>query len=593
MNANKIKPELGNIYFFDKKTKETKSKFDIISRDLRYILRAPDPKKLTATQKPLSRGARALLVNYYDMINKAANKVVFVSHEFISSVTEVGNSQNKRYHKELKDLFTIRYHQSVIIDGKKHRDGFAIELTENTENILKNPQLFYLPQNTENEQLSVRKRTPRCPKKNASLYIDKENPLEDPKYRSIETEEKITPSASDETRSNFEPNILEKDKKVLTLKDYYPLSKDDCYRLQKISKRSFTQNAVNEILLDMSRRVPATFCSKKGFFSYFGDCLAKEKRDAVKTANETFKIKANLTDEDKENQRIFKYLEKVEYSLEVSPEQHFKKKLACVLEDKKAYNLLTSYKTLVIKGSLAKLYLRKMIELTPHELEIVLNQIKATHHVADIENLELISEKPEIKMQNNNLDTVILQKFGTVKGQDIIKNCSIKKLPTGKIEVQNKFSESLEEGDKDLLKTCIKLVYGENIAIVAAKEKFYSSDENELWKQFKEFTKKQFRSDKDANLVLSTWFAKLKPSQNIGSNKLIFTGSIGMISYIESNYSGLVESASKELKINIEFIHENYSAPPILYEAGIGKFKRMDEETMNRLMNQPLYTEEK
>lgn len=573
--AVKNKPIRDNIYFFDKTTKETKSKFDIISRDLRYILRADNP------DKALSKGARILLTNYYDLISKTANKIIFVSHEFISNLSEVGNRQNNNLHKELLDIFNIKYHQSVVIEGKKYRDGFAIEFTQNTEIILKNPRLFYSTQTATKCDLGGKKFPPRAKKISTSLYIDKENPLENLKSRSIEITGNIIPEEGLE-KSNF----LEK-----TLKDFHPLTQEDGDQLKILSRRPFSLNAMNQILLDMSKRYPDhSFKSKKRFLKYFGSLsLQREMRDPNKVNNETFKIKANLTEEDKENQRIYNYLKKVEESLEVSPELHFKKKLACVLADKKAYNLLTSYKALVIKDQKAKLYLRKIVELTPSEHNVILNQIKASHPASFVEKLELISEKPETKMQNNNLDAVILQKFGSVKGQDIIKNCSIKKLPTGKVEVQNKFSESLEEGDKDLLKTCIKQVYGENIPIIAAKEKFYSSDENELWKQFKDFLKKQFRSDKDAESVIATWFAKLKRSQNIGSNKLILTGGPFIISYIESNYSGLVDSAVKELKINIEFIYEDNSRKPILYESGIGQFKRMDEETMNRLMSQPLF----
>ncbi len=560
-----------NIYFFDPKTKESKSKFDIISRDFRYILRAPDPKKLSVMQKPLSRGARTLLTNYYDMINKVANKIIFVSHEFISSITEVGNSQNKRYHNELKDLFAIRYHQSVIIDGKKYRDGFAIEPTENTENILKNPKLFYLPQSAGNERLSVPKRTPRSSKKNASLHIE-ENPSENLKSRSIETEEKIPTPANEKTRSNFEKNISEKDKKVLTLKDYYPLSKDDCYRLQKLSNRSFTQNAMNEILLDMSRRVVAIFHSKKGFFSYFGDCLAKEKRDAVKTDSETFKIKANLTDEDKENRKIYNYLKKVEESLEVSPELHFKKKLACVLADKKAYNLLTSYKTLVIKDHIAKLYLRKVIELTPNELEVILNQIKASHPASFVKKLELITQKPQNKMQNNNLDAVILQKFGAEKGQDIIKNCSIKKLPNGSVQVQNMLGENLDDDDKHLLRTCIKEEYGEEVNIIAAKQDQQAivpleNDGSYLWKEFEKGMKEQFSLSRKSHAehMFGTWFYKLKRRQNISANKLVLSGSNFMIDYILSNFESLIDTAVKNKKITIELVYETNDYKPIIF----------------------------
>ncbi|CAB4124125.1 hypothetical protein UFOVP51_31 [uncultured Caudovirales phage] len=580
--AAKNNPIKDNIYFFDKKTGEKKVVFDRVMRNSIYMLRADNPNK------SLSEKACRLLTNYYDMISNSPNGTIFVDHEFISGKTRVGNRQNNNLHKELLDIFNIKYHQSIIIEGRKYRDGFTIEFTQNTEVILEDPKLFYSSQMAENCDLGGKKFPPSTKKISTPLYIEEEN-LKENLNRSIKTEEKIPTTANEETRSNFEKNISEKDEKVRTLKDYHPLSKDDCYRLQQISKRMFALNAMNEILLDMSRDIPAVFYSKKGFIKYFSTCLQNEKRDPNKINNETFKIKANLTDEDKENQRIYNYLKKVEESLDVSPELHFKKKLACVLADKKAYNLLTSYKALVIKDQKAKLYLRKIVELTPSEHNVILNQIKASHPASYVEKLELISEKPETKMQHNNLDAVILQKFGSVKGQDIIKNCSIKKLPTGKVEVQNKFSESLEEGDKDLLKTCIKQVYGENIAILAAKEKFYSSDENELWKQFKDFMKKQFRSDKDAESVIATWFAKLKHSQNIGSNKLIFTGIPFIISYIESNYSGLIDSAVKELKINIEFIYENNSRKPILYESGIGQFKRMDEETMNRLMSQPIF----
>jgi hypothetical protein len=580
----KIRPEYNNIHYINKKTGEQKSKFDIISRDFRYILRAND------SNKPLSRVARILLANYYNMISNSLNGIIFKDHKDIYDLTEVGISQNKRTHNELRDLFNIQYHQSIIIEGRKYRDGFTIEFTQNTEIILEDPKLFYSSQSMEKERVSVLKRTPSRPKKNAPLYIEEENPLENLKDRSIEIVENI-PLVEESQKSNF----LGK-----SLKDFYPLSPEDADRFKTLSGRPFNLNIQNQILLDMSRDSSAVFYSKKGFLSYMTIAYKKEMRDAVKTNNETFRIKANLTDEDKENRRIFKYLEKVEYSLEVSPELHFKKKLACVLEEKKAYNLLTSYKSLVIKDRLAKLYLRRMVELTPLELEIVLNQIKASHPVEDVEKLVLIPEKSEIKMQNNNLDTVILQKFGTVKGQEIIKNCSIKKLPEwnrrlyphGAIEVKTKFGELIEEADKGLLRTCIREVYGEKVAIVAAKEKYYDSDENELWKQFKEFAQKHFRSDKDANLVLSSWFAKLKPSQNIGSNKLLFTGTKFMIDWVDSNYSNLIEEAVKQLKINVELIYENNCEKPILYESGIGKFKRLDEETINRLMKQPINIEE-
>jgi hypothetical protein len=67
-----------------------------------------------------------------------------------------------------------------------------------------------------------------------------------------------------------------------------------------------------------------------------------EKRDAVKISNTSFRIRANLDEGEQTIQKQEKYLTELEYSLQVSPEWHLKKKLASVLERSKSYKLLTS-----------------------------------------------------------------------------------------------------------------------------------------------------------------------------------------------------------------------------------------------------------
>ena len=69
---------------------------------------------------------------------------------------------------------------------------------------------------------------------------------------------------------------------------------------------------MNEILLDMSKRLDRTFKSKAQFISYFGKCLVGEKRDAVKTDNVNFKIKANITEEDRNYAKRESFLSRVE-----------------------------------------------------------------------------------------------------------------------------------------------------------------------------------------------------------------------------------------------------------------------------------------
>ena len=66
--------------------------------------------------------------------------------------------------------------------------------------------------------------------------------------------------------------------------------------------------------------------------------------------------------------------------MQVSPEWHFKKKLAAVLERSKAYHLLTSYKQLIIEqNGVCRLVLDKPVNLTAHEQEIILSQLQASH----------------------------------------------------------------------------------------------------------------------------------------------------------------------------------------------------------------------
>ena len=138
----------------------------------------------------------------------------------------------------------------------------------------------------------------------------------------------IFKNRSTASESNFYKNSFEKEdpiKKVIpfnrevkNLKDFYPLNKDDCYKLQSLSGREFSLNSMNEILLDMSKRLTDRyFKSKKAFLSYMGEVFCHEKRDAVKINNDNFKIRNNLTKEEIEAEEREKYLANIELSKEI------------------------------------------------------------------------------------------------------------------------------------------------------------------------------------------------------------------------------------------------------------------------------------
>jgi len=176
-------------------------------------------------------------------------------------------------------------------------------------------------------------------------------------------------------------NTVLQQSKQRQLEDFYPLSAEDCSSLQSTSGREFSLNAMNEILKNMSKRITNRFFySKKGFLSYMSHAFRYEKRDAVKINNTDFRIRANLDSSEQTLQIQEKYLTELEYSLQVSPEWHFKKKLASVLERNKAYNLLTSYKGLELEEGVCKLILTKHVALTENEQDIILSQVQATHY---------------------------------------------------------------------------------------------------------------------------------------------------------------------------------------------------------------------
>ena len=207
----------------------------------------------------------------------------------------------------------------------------------------------------------------------------------------IDNENKKNIFKNRSTESNFCKNSFEKEepiKKVIQfngnepkkLKDFYPLSKDDCYKLQSLSGREFSLNSMNKILLDMSKRLTDRFFkSKKAFLSYMGKVFCHEKRDAVKINKDNFKIKNNLNLDEIEKEEREKYLNKIEENKEISSEWQLKKKLASKLQTETAYKLLKSFEFIDVNNGICNLYLSKHLELSDTEEKIILQEVQVTY----------------------------------------------------------------------------------------------------------------------------------------------------------------------------------------------------------------------
>ena len=164
------------------------------------------------------------------------------------------------------------------------------------------------------------------------------------------------------------------------------LNEEMCRLLRSKCGRNFTDRAIKEIAKAVSRTkkgMQALFKHISGFVAYMTQVLKYEKRNELTISGQDYYIKANQTDSEREIREQEKYLSEIEYSLQVSPEWHLKKKLAAVLERSKAYNILTSYKSLEITDGRAVVELTRDIKLTNTDKEIILNQVQATHEKRD------------------------------------------------------------------------------------------------------------------------------------------------------------------------------------------------------------------
>jgi len=277
---------------------------------------------------------------------------VLLNHKYISTFTFVERRQNVRIIEELEDILNITYHNSITIDGKKYRYSYEFAHKEqnlrNTtcvENFVEtfmsrqNDPLYIYKENNNIEDIDL---------ESNFLQNSKSNKLEEntePKIREFSptTPLKIKKRPSNKrkkpTMAKARIYRFNQYKEPQDLKHHYPLIKKDCTKLQSLSGRDFTLNAMNEILLSMSKRRDNSFCSKAQFMAYFGKCLKYEMRDAVKTGNDNFRIKANIPKEEAPRKtKIFEETELKAYDLKNRTTDGFQRLSVFGIVDKFQFN---------------------------------------------------------------------------------------------------------------------------------------------------------------------------------------------------------------------------------------------------------------
>ena len=419
--------------------------------------RANKPDNYTEKTKYLSKNAKALLSVVYQKLKKQT--ILILNHKYISTITNSGSRQNQRIIQEIKNVVDVSYKRGITeLNGKKYKNCYEFKLKNDSVNarIQKTKMSDKNTSSTiyiENNIINNRSRTNFVKNSSDSFFYEvnsnthSDNEIENQgredsgnKANTPLSKTNCTANISTEFNTPVTDNSSSQEKNVLqeskTLQTQQPsaiqntngfldsgkylsemlnyLTDEMCEVIRSKCGKNYTDIAIREIAKSVSRSkkgAKAFFYHIKGFIAYLSKILTFEKRDPVKISGTNYYIAANQTKKEKEIQKQEKYLTDIEYSLQVSPEWHLKKKLASTLERSKAYNLLTSYKSLELLKGRAVITLNSSIHLSRGDKDIILKQIQATHEKTDdagnylsVEYLDIISPN-----KSRPFDTVIQQ----------------------------------------------------------------------------------------------------------------------------------------------------------------------------------------
>ena len=242
--------------------------------------------------------------------------------------------------------------------------------------------------------------------------------------------------------SNFCKNSFVEEKSTQTisvlpvrgfsLASFYPLSQPAAAKLQALCGRQFSANAINEILLSMSKRLTdRLFKSKKAFMNYMAKALTYEKRDAVKISNRAFRIRANISNDEIIKQQKEAFLSRIEESTDTSLAAQLSRKLASILPPDLAYNFLSAAKFPTCgEGNSFQISLQKSIDLSQRQYRLILEQVQSVYGPS-ILSLEFIVKNQEgtakggasaASSAGNNESEIFPRVWGRIR-RGLIKTC--------------------------------------------------------------------------------------------------------------------------------------------------------------------------
>ena len=361
-------------YYSDFNAERRSKKFTYKSRDFNLICKA------TNSTIPITRKEQDLLADISNMIKASPNGLAYLSHEGLSRLTGNNKRQNNVMRKNLSRILQSKWKKKIKIDGVVRNKVIIFRYTTEGEAILDNPRKYY-------NKIKAGILVP------ISIYKDEKNII---KNRSSEST--VFQNSNSLQAKVYSPKFKQYEQQK-TLAEHYPLTAEECSELQSRSGRKFTLNAMNEILLDMSRKPTLQerrFASKAQFLAYMTIVYRLEERDAVKTANTGFKILARATEAEviahTTQAERESYLNSVEQRAIThrNDETQYRAKLAGTLGPIAAYNFLSNLKTIQKVGDTLEVYISKNVLLADHSRELILSAANAVGGYSGVKKMEVV-----------------------------------------------------------------------------------------------------------------------------------------------------------------------------------------------------------
>jgi len=225
--------------------------------------------------------------------------------------------------------------------------------------------------------------------------------------------------------------------------------------------------------------------------------------------------------------------------------------------------------------------------LNPCNESPTIDNLSTIHHTTDETHEEVISMKaqqiplePERNMEFE-LSGAIFKSFGNSRSDEIMDHCKFIMINPNKLGVQVSNGFSLSANDKETLKACIRLVYGDKINIVSStvvkitqpETKFLQEPQNkpkiQKWEQFKKELL-SFFPEKTGGHILNAWLDKLRVSEDAPNNRIILTGSTFYVDSVYNRFERAIENVVKKQKVTLELHYEHNEQRPIIYKPNGG-----------------------